>query len=743
MADNIDPQLIEELNLNLAKLNETLGGEATVKKQDIKNFDDLGTSLKGSLVDMNSFKKAVTLGSKALGQMADGVEGVSRYNDAIETAGSAIATLGAVVATIVGGPLGLLAAGLGAAVYAGAKFTKAVNKQADDLYKSYKEISRAGVVGAGGLTEMFENMQKMGYGVEELGKFNSLLQDNSETLATLSGTALNGAKTFANMSKGFNEAGLDEKFLRLGISIDDQNKGMAQYMRLQVLQGQAGKKTQEELTAGAAAYIEQQDRLTKLTGMSADKLQEQREQAESEDRLGAKVRMLRRKAEETGDQRFAKQADDVIATYANLSKAGRGVQKGFADIVTGYVGDSKEAQQLFLAMPEAASLAQDELFDTSQFLKTAGREVGENLKTFDEVRAASTAAGSTFPKAIELVRLGALAQGKAVDERLADIKDEQDAAAAGKDAATKNLVANEQAQRQTRDDLQKLRHLGITPVTSAMQGLSKVIEKITGGPSKVAPSAAPERTGDKAPGGSLEDVKKQPAGPGKQQPATQSQKEFLDTMYANLLAEAKKQGVKNPEVIAKLGTAQSALETGYGKHTAGGNNYFGIKARPGEGGAGVATQEFINGKMVTVNDKFRKYGSMQESAADYVKFLNENKRYRDVLTSGTLDEAISAQGKTGYATDPQYAQKLSAIAGKIGDAAAPTSGYKPQLAVSKPEASLTPTEKQQTGSAQTTTANNEDPNGSIWNAMLSKLDEISRNSYNQANSSNKISKQLS
>jgi flagellum-specific peptidoglycan hydrolase FlgJ len=141
------------------------------------------------------------------------------------------------------------------------------------------------------------------------------------------------------------------------------------------------------------------------------------------------------------------------------------------------------------------------------------------------------------------------------------------------------------------------------------------------------------------------------------QPFEGSQKEFYDKMYSTLLDEAKKQGVENPEVIARLGTAQSAIETGYGKHLANGNNYFGIKARPGDEGSGdVMTTEYINGQFVKMNQKFRKYNNMEESAADYVKFLKENGRYKKVLASTTIEEAIDAIGKSGYAGDnPLYA----------------------------------------------------------------------------------------
>ena len=87
--------------------------------------------------------------------------------------------------------------------------------------------------------------------------------------------------------------------------------------------------------------------------------------------------------------------------------------------------------------------------------------------------------------------------------------------------------------------------------------------------------------------------------------------EFYDKLYATLLQEAKKQNVANPEAIARLGAAQSSIETGYGKSLAGGNNYFGIKSSKSNKGEAVATQEWdpVQGKMVTIKDSFRKYDS--------------------------------------------------------------------------------------------------------------------------------------
>ena len=59
-----------------------------------------------------------------------------------------------------------------------------------------------------------------------------------------------------------------------------------------------------------------------------------------------------------------------------------------------------------------------------------------------------------------------------------------------------------------------------------------------------------------------------------------SAQEFYDIAYSTLLKFAKQEKLQNPEAIARLGAAQTSLETGYGKHVVG-KNYFGIKAKSG------------------------------------------------------------------------------------------------------------------------------------------------------------------
>lgn len=116
--------------------------------------------------------------------------------------------------------------------------------------------------------------------------------------------------------------------------------------------------------------------------------------------------------------------------------------------------------------------------------------------------------------------------------------------------------------------------------------------------------------------------------------------------------------------------AQSALETGWGKKIiskADGDssfNLFNIKADQRWPGNVVerSTLEFLGGKFAKVSAKFRAYDSIQESFNDFGQFIFGSERYKGVLKESLAPESfISGIHKAGYATDPNYVQKVMSV----------------------------------------------------------------------------------
>jgi hypothetical protein len=125
----------------------------------------------------------------------------------------------------------------------------------------------------------------------------------------------------------------------------------------------------------------------------------------------------------------------------------------------------------------------------------------------------------------------------------------------------------------------------------------------------------------------------------------------MNTTWEQVEALAAKAGAKYPTLVA----AQWALESSWGKHVSGKNNFFGMKGK----GTVVTTTEFVNGKQVTVRDEFRDYASLDECVRDLVnKWYKDYKSYKGVNNAPTLADAARDLVKQGYATDPKYAEKL-------------------------------------------------------------------------------------
>jgi len=123
-------------------------------------------------------------------------------------------------------------------------------------------------------------------------------------------------------------------------------------------------------------------------------------------------------------------------------------------------------------------------------------------------------------------------------------------------------------------------------------------------------------------------------------------------------------------IPAKFMLGQAALESGWGKRVmvasdgTSSHNLFGIKATKGWAGKVVEanTTEYVNGVAYRKKEKFRAYDSYADSFKDYARLLQNSPRYQNVLAN-SKDASSFAQGlqRAGYATDPQYAAKLTRI----------------------------------------------------------------------------------
>jgi flagellar protein FlgJ len=138
--------------------------------------------------------------------------------------------------------------------------------------------------------------------------------------------------------------------------------------------------------------------------------------------------------------------------------------------------------------------------------------------------------------------------------------------------------------------------------------------------------------------------------------------------FVNKLSNAAAQVEKDTGIPAGYMIGQAGHETAWGQHEikqkggAPSFNLFGIKATAGWTGkvAEVTTTEYVNGVAEKKVAKFRAYGSYEESFKDYAKLIGDSPRYAQAKLQTSSPQAFaSGLQKAGYATDPDYAAKLS------------------------------------------------------------------------------------
>ncbi len=141
--------------------------------------------------------------------------------------------------------------------------------------------------------------------------------------------------------------------------------------------------------------------------------------------------------------------------------------------------------------------------------------------------------------------------------------------------------------------------------------------------------------------------------------------QFVQVAWDCAKTAANRMGL-DPKVLM----AQAALETGWGQFIAkksdgtSSHNLFNIKTRADsiEDSVNIKTTEFIGNVPINVLASFKAYSSIEDSFHDYVALIESSPRYQ-VAAANAHDpkQYIAALHEAGYATDPNYTQKILSI----------------------------------------------------------------------------------
>ena len=438
-------------------LREAMGKAVAVGVTGLFNYakNQVMVGLKGVLGDDSPFKVAADLQKSAIDSGLQATEG---FTGIVDSLGGALSKFKSPWLQAAGGLLEMV----GAVVNAGAKQAAEILKFKIDVVqgelektaKSFKEATAAGALFAGGMTEFRNIGLEAGLTQEQ---FSKSIANNSEALALMGGDVTTGAKRLTGVMKQFGEGAGSARvqLLNLGISVEDQIQGTADYMSMLQRSGNLAGKSQTDLAAESQKYMVNLKAISDFTG---------------EDVKAAEKR--------------AKDASMQAAVQAKLQELGPGAEAKFNAMIKLLDPRLQKAAQQMLVLGEAVdpetavALAQIPAF--AGVLKKSVADVGDNNVSLDQanknyqnglkdnqgaMKEQSNAAGKTL--GLLNVATGGMAEASNI------ISGAQQLAAKDLSKSTETTVDAANNALKTQDPLTK----GVNAGVDALQSLKTTIQK--------------------------------------------------------------------------------------------------------------------------------------------------------------------------------------------------------------------------------------------------------------------------
>jgi hypothetical protein len=699
MADQYTPEEIT----GIFEAYNTAIKSGTPVTQDMANaLKDAQKGIKGySAAQANLFKALGKSVADISSAMYKGEQGAKGMADSIESVTTALTAF----TFLLGGPLvkaiSLVTMGL-------FKFGKVAAEQSDQLFKTYQDLAKTGAGAADGMKGVFDNMQKFGYGLEQLDQMTALIRENSEALSTFGGTVLSGTKAFAGSMQEIQRSDIGRQFQRMGYTVDDINKYGAGYIKMQQMLGRSQSDIQKNLVDGTVKYTMELDKLARITGDTREAQEAKIAEAQAEDTYAATMDEL---AEQAAAGDASAEARMKKLNILNQTLTGEARQ----EFIKAIGGDVAAAQKLMMTAPKAYQMMLDSSSSAGDVMRTLVEEE-KNTRTAFRGLYKLGAAGDTFFKYSEQQKRAAKFGEENLDAQMANAEAEQTVT----DQTTKNAADLRINQQQARDALQSFVNIGVSPATSAL----KLFTGAVSGVSKLAPGTV---ANGQAMGGGAANVNSLLDSLGKK-PAPKS---LLD-----IIGQGESRG--NYNALVGGGTANLT-----GMNVSQVQELQKQMLREGRASSAVGKYQMVSG---TLAEQMKKAGldpnttKFDEKTQDLLaQQLIKQAGYgsKDPATvmrnlAGTwasLPQDMSGRGRyDGFNTnkaniDP--GQLLSAITG-------PNGGYDNKMSAVKPNTTL-PNREESTTSAGSSSDNSD----SIIASLNSKLDTLNRNMIDVADNTKK------
>ena len=284
--------------------------------------------------------------------------------------------------------MGALPDGLG-------KSAQALIGQFEGHIDTFRDMASVGAAAGNNLYQFQTAASKAGVSVEML---TGVVKTHAQEFAIGMGSTTAGVKKFQGVLTGV-QKGFSKDFMKMGITIQEQTELTADYMAQESRLGRVRGRSNDSLTKGAANYINELDKLAKITGIS---------RKEAAAAMKAKQEDPAIKA--TMMQMESTTKDYTSRLFARLGKVSPEIEKGLGQLMVrngqandeftaGMVANNDhmvKAAQLLHSFSQGAEATPEKQKELEELIQAAGRQASLNGKEMGNQMSLIKSSGSSF-----------------------------------------------------------------------------------------------------------------------------------------------------------------------------------------------------------------------------------------------------------------------------------------------------------------------------------------------------------
>lgn len=319
-------EAVESLNKSINTLASKLGGN----------------SIGGTPSDGGSSKGKDSLGEATISSAKD----LAKFGSEVFSSGARVSNAFDASTSVIGNFANTVIDGngtFGKAMSAAGDFGQAIIKAAESGVDTFRNLSGSGASFNNNILEMKNSAAQSRLTLDE---FAGIVSNNTKGFAAFGGTVTKGAKVFTDASKDLFDTGLATPLLNMGMTFEDVNEDLAEY-----IVANRRRFTADQIASGAAnasftKMATEMDKVAKLTGQNRKELEKEVNDRMRKGQVEAKIRQL----EASGNKEAA---DKMKLALAEAAKAGPGALAAVEDLFTKGTVVSEEGRQAAVALGPA------------------------------------------------------------------------------------------------------------------------------------------------------------------------------------------------------------------------------------------------------------------------------------------------------------------------------------------------------------------------------------------------------